>query len=84
MKTVKTFIGDCGQWVSGVICGSGILIEVLLKSDIGFVIITLGAVLFAVSTWFKYQRKRAWQEWKIMQERYIVPNKTPGAPREKE
>lgn len=73
MRTTKTFIGNCGQYVAGFICLSGILIEILLKSDIGFVVITLGAVLFAVSTWFKYRGKRAWQEWKIMQGRYNVP-----------
>jgi len=43
-------LGIVGQWIAGVICGAGVGIELTLGADVGYVAITVGAVLFAAFT----------------------------------
>lgn len=44
------YIGLIGQWLSMMSLVAGIGIEVAYKADIGFIIITSSAVLFALGT----------------------------------
>ena len=46
-KEKRESIGIVGQWIAGVLCGTGIGIEIGYGADIGFVLITVGSVLFA-------------------------------------
>lgn len=46
-----------GQWVAAAICAGGIGIEVVMGADLGYVLITVGAVAFAVVTKFRRMRK---------------------------
>ena len=47
---MKEDIGIFGQWLGGVIVGIGVGIELSLGADIGYVIITLGSLLYAAAT----------------------------------
>jgi len=39
-----------GQWVAAIMVGIGIGVEFALGANIGFVLVTLGALLFAIAT----------------------------------
>lgn len=54
MKLSKTFLGGLGQWIAGGLCLAGILIEVSYRAHAGFILITLGSVMFAIFTKVKY------------------------------
>lgn len=46
----KEKIGILGQWVGGVIVGIGIGVEIALGADLGYVLISLGSLLYAFAT----------------------------------
>jgi len=47
---MKEDIGIFGQWLGGVLVGIGVGIELSLGADIGYVVITLGSLLYAAAT----------------------------------
>lgn len=49
-KERKENIGIVGQWVTGVLVGVGIGIEVTMGAEIGYIFITSGSALFAAFT----------------------------------
>ncbi len=51
-------IGSAGQWIAALFCSWGIGIELCMHADMGYVLITLGSFLFAVSTKVKYYSRR--------------------------
>ena len=46
----KEKIGILGQWIGGVIVGIGIGVEVALGADLGYILISLGSLLYAFAT----------------------------------
>jgi len=48
-------LGIFGQWLGGVLVGIGVGIELSLGADIGYVIITMGSLIYAAAT--KIRRK---------------------------
>ena len=49
-------IGEIGQWLGMAASIAGIAIELIEKADYGWLVLTLGSVLWAVSTKVKYYR----------------------------
>jgi len=49
-KERKESIGIAGQWLACIFVCAGIGIEVGMGADLGFVLITLGSIAFAIST----------------------------------
>jgi len=43
-------IGIVGQWLSGVLVGIGVGIEIAMQADVGYILITLGSLLYAAFT----------------------------------
>lgn len=54
MKNVFNVLGSIGQWVAFVVMSFGIIVEVRLGADTGFIAITVGSCLFAVFTKIRY------------------------------
>lgn len=52
-----TRIGGAGQWISAILSCVGIGIEIAMRAHAGFLLITLGAVIFGFSTKVKYHNK---------------------------
>ena len=49
-------VGEIGQW-AGMACSlAGVVIEAALGADIGFVLITVGSLAWAIATKVKYYR----------------------------
>lgn len=46
----KEKIGIFGQWLAGVVCGVGIGVEIALGADLGYILITVGSILYATFT----------------------------------
>jgi len=46
----KDRIGIVGQWIAGAISGAGLGYEIAVGADVGFVMITLGSIMFAGAT----------------------------------
>lgn len=55
-KVNRETIGSVGQWAAAGLSFAGIIIEVETGAPIGYIIITTGAVIFAVATKIKYWR----------------------------
>jgi len=53
-KNVKNIIANSGQWLACVLLSLGIVIEVVMSADIGYISITVGSLVFAVFTKVKY------------------------------
>lgn len=51
-------VGLVGQWLGLVCLGIGIGIEVVMKAHIGFLAITIGSMLFAVGTKYRYHKNQ--------------------------
>lgn len=51
---MRTLIGNLGQWTAMVVVTFGICIELRYKANLGFVLITVGSLIFAVATKVKY------------------------------
>jgi hypothetical protein len=43
-------IGIVGQWFGGTICGVGVGIEIAMHAELGFVVISIGSLIFAAFT----------------------------------
>ena len=43
-------LGIFGQWLAGVMVGIGVGIEIGMGADLGYVLITLGSLLYAIFT----------------------------------
>lgn len=39
-----------GQWLAALICAAGIGVEIATGADVGYILITLGAITFAIFT----------------------------------
>jgi len=50
--------GIIGQWLASLVTGVGIGVELLTGADLGHIIITCGAVIFAFFTKIRYYTKR--------------------------
>lgn len=46
----KDRVGIVGQWIAGAISGAGLGYEIATGADLGFVLITLGSIIFAGAT----------------------------------
>lgn len=51
-------IGELGQWVGMATSIAGLVIEIALGADIGFVLITVGSLAWASATKVKYYRRK--------------------------
>lgn len=47
-----------GQWFAGVVCLGGIIVELITGGHIGHILITVGAVMFAVFTKVRYYKNK--------------------------
>lgn len=54
---VYFLIGVIGQWIAAIVAGFGIAIEIHYGADIGFLAITIGSVVFGISTKLKVTGK---------------------------
>ena len=50
MKKVINYLGMAGQWVASILLVTGIVIEISYKANVGFILITIGACTFAITT----------------------------------
>ena len=53
-RDVKNFIANLGQWLACVLLTMGIIIEMVMRANIGYIIITFGSLVFAIFTKLKY------------------------------
>lgn len=53
----KILIGIMGQWMAAIFGISGLTVEICLKADIGYIIITAGAVMGFVFTKIRHEAK---------------------------
>ncbi|MDI6814958.1 MAG: hypothetical protein QMC90_02595, partial [Dehalococcoidales bacterium] len=53
-SSMRRKIGVAGQWFGGLLCLAGIIIEIILRAEVGYILITSGAVIFAIATKLRY------------------------------
>lgn len=53
-RDVKNVVANSGQWLACCLLSLGIVIEVVMSADIGYISITVGSLVFAVFTKLKY------------------------------
>jgi hypothetical protein len=51
-------IGEIGQWIGMAASVAGLAVEMVYGADLGFVLITAGALAWAVATKVKYYRRK--------------------------
>lgn len=51
-------IGESGQWVGMAASIAGLALEAATGADIGYVLITCGALVWAIATKVKYYRRK--------------------------
>jgi hypothetical protein len=57
-RTNNDFFGVIGQWSAMFTCVVGILIEIWCRASVGFLLITMGSVFFALFTKIKYYERK--------------------------
>ena len=56
MKNGLSIIGSTGQWVSACFLAVGVVTEIKLGANFGYICITIGSLLFAIFTKVKYYK----------------------------
>lgn len=56
-KEKKILIGILGQWMAAVFGISGLAVEICLKADIGYILITAGAVIGFIATKIRHEAR---------------------------
>lgn len=51
-------VGEVGQWAGMLASLSGLVVELTMRADIGYVMLTIGSLVWAAATKIKYYRAR--------------------------
>lgn len=50
--------GELGQWIGMAASVAGLVVEIVLRADLGYALVTGGSLVWAIFTKVKYWRKR--------------------------